>query len=135
MGAEQTQDAPTETPAETETPTEEQVEPAAEAAAEPTPEIEGDPVWGEIFETAPTLPWEVVFNRSVSHFQRLPDGGMLLKFSGFAQTPMGLMPVAPAVAIVFGDKGWKAFKEEVAADGERKPVIETALVMPPGVGI
>jgi hypothetical protein len=87
----------------------------------------------QIEVTAPTFPWELVLNDSMTFFQRLPGGGMQIKFSPAVRTPNGVMPLPPGFVVEFGNVGWARFKEEVAADGEKKPTIETASSIPGGI--
>lgn len=69
-------------------------------------------------QTAPVFPSELVFNSSSFFFQKLPNGGMTLKFSPSAPGPQGnqLMPLP--VAINFDARGWERFKRSVEMDGE-----------------
>jgi hypothetical protein len=84
----------------------------------------------QIQVTAPVFPWEIVLNSSQTFFQRLPGGGMQIKFAPAVRTPNGAMPMPPGIVVEFGNVGWERFKEEVAADGEKRPTIGTAITVP-----
>lgn len=97
-------------------------------------DLEEDEAIEERFElpavTAPTFPWEIMLNESAVFYQRLIGGGMAVKFVAVAMTQGGWAPLPPGVVIVFNDKTWERFKREVAADGEKAPMIETATHVP-----
>jgi hypothetical protein len=80
--------------------------------------------------TAPVFPWEITLNESAAFYQRLIGGGMAVKFVAVAMTPQGWAPLPPGVVIIFTDKAWERFQREVAAGGEKAPVVETATAIP-----
>jgi hypothetical protein len=84
----------------------------------------------EIEATAPTLPWEILLPNSATFFQRLPNGGMLLKFTPAVFGPQGGQIVPPGIVISFSADGWERFKEEVARDGVKPPEIPIARTLP-----
>lgn len=125
-----------------EEPREDTVEPEAQAAEEaPAVEVaageEEAGVEERIIEipvqTAPEFPWSVVLKHSATFYQKLPGGGMALVFCSIVPTGQGYAPMPPSFEIPFNKEGWARFQEEVANDGEKKPVIPTATHLPPGV--
>lgn len=83
-------------------------------------------------QTAPTLPVEHFLHYSATFYQRQIGGGMLVKFVPLVATPAGNVPAPEAYCVEFSPEGWDRFKREVAADGARGPVIETARHVPGG---
>lgn len=85
-----------------------------------------------IRQTAPVLPWEISLHSFGTFAQRVPSGGMILKFAPTQQTPQGNAMLTPGIALLFEDaRTWESFKEFVASDGkEVKPTILTARTVP-----
>jgi hypothetical protein len=92
----------------------------------------------EIRQTAPVLAWEIALRHAGWWFQRLPNGGMALKLAPLQPVPLpngaGVqsVPAMPGVEVLFDAAGWRLFQDEVAA-GEKKPLVPTATIVPPGV--
>jgi len=83
----------------------------------------------------PTSPWTVDVHNSMTHYQPLPNGGMLLQFTPALVAPTGqVMPVAPSIRVWFSKDGWEAFQREVEAGGV-KSRIQRATVLPAGAKI
>lgn len=70
-------------------------------------------------QTAPMFPSELTFNSSKFFFQRLPGGGMTLKFAPAAGQQVLPLPVA----INFDANGWERFKRAVEVDGEMPNIV------------
>ncbi len=88
---------------------------------------EDKPVEEEVIEqTAPVLPWEIVIHSCQTFLQKLPNGGMSLKFCPSAG-PGAIM--VPAFDVEFDKGGWERFQRDVA-DGHIHPQIQTAQGVP-----
>lgn len=106
-------------------------EAASDAEDAPRTHPGGEPE-DAIQQTAPIFPAEVVLSMHGNWLQRLPGGGMQVKFAALVMTPAGPRPQLPAYVVEFNADGWERFKRVVAADGD-VPSVELATHLPPGV--
>lgn len=99
-------------------------------------DAKGEPVNDEAMpaRTAPIFPWEIALRNSETFFQKIPNGGMLLKFAPLLPMPGGGSIVTPPGFVVqFSEEGWEHFQKEVALGESIEPIeIPTATILPPG---
>jgi len=61
----------------------------------------------------PVTPWEISLKNCAWFISDIPDGGKQLKLIPVQATPQGMMPLAPAIEVVFNQEGWERFQRDV----------------------
>lgn len=82
---------------------------------------------------APSVPWKIVMQQFIRTFTPLPNGGMVLHVTVAVMSPAGVMPIGPAVDVVFGNaEQWESFQRD-AANGGQVSSLAVASELPPGL--